>query len=171
MNTLLIGYCRIAWLGLVLHLGFAIPALVVAPDGLIHIFNVLPAFFVDNLPGNGEAGDRSTESMFEEGYEHPVGLAEWPIGYRSAGSSCIPCHNGTLEDRNLTINRPGVIPNTPSFELAGDASQWALSDRPANSTANSDTLLPYIDPFTDGSPTQHMVYKHLIIPFAKKSPM
>ncbi|SOD89171.1 hypothetical protein [Spirosoma fluviale] len=167
MNTLLVGYCRTVWLGIVLNLGFAIPA----PDGLIHIFDVLPTLLTEKLPGNGEEGYRSPEPVFKEGHKLPVGPAEWPISYRSMGPNCTSCHNEILKGRNLTNNRPSVIPNTSAHEPDGKASQWFLYDCAADSHSNSDTLLQYIDQFTDRSSTEHMVYKHLIIPFAKTSSM
>lgn len=148
MNTLLIGYCRIVWLGIILNLGFAIPTLLKDP-----------------LPNKGEEDHRSSGLSSQEGHGRPVELG--PIGYGSAGPNCTSFPNGSSKGRNLASNRLSVIPNAPAHKLASDA----FHDYPANSHFNSDTVQAQINQVIDRAPSQHMAYKHLIIPFAKTSPM
>lgn len=137
----------------------------------LYIFNVLPTIFKDKLPNNGEEGYRSLGFIFEEGHELPVGLAQRHIGYKSVEPNCAFCHTGTVKDKDLTGNKPKVLLGSPAHELDLEAFQWFLYDCAADKRFNSDTLMRYIDQFADMSPTEHMVYKHLIIPFAKTSLM
>ncbi|MDQ2771191.1 MAG: c-type cytochrome [Bacteroidota bacterium] len=135
----------------------------------LYIFEVLPRLFADKLPQNGQPGYRSLGFSFEPGHALPVGLAVRHIGYKAVEPNCALCHTGTI--KKLPTDAPQLLMGSPAHELDLERFQWFLYDCAADKRFNPDTLMAYIDRLEKLSPTEHLVYKHVIIPFAKNALM
>ncbi len=131
----------------------------------LYIFQVLPKIFPDKLPQNGQPGYRSLGFIFEPGHDLPVGLAARHIGYKAVEPNCALCHTGTLKKGSEQL----LLMGSPAHELDLEKFQWFLYDCAADKRFNPDTLMAYIDRIAPMSASEHLVYKHVIIPFAKTS--
>lgn len=133
----------------------------------LYIFKVLPEIFKEKLPQNGLEGYRSLGVIYEDGKDMPIGFAQRHIGYKSVEPNCALCHTGSY------VTEPegpsNVILGGPAHELDLEQFQWFLYDCASDPRFNPDTLMQYIDKIVDMKFAERMIYKNVIIPFAKTS--
>jgi mono/diheme cytochrome c family protein len=129
------------------------------------IFHVLPRVFGDLLPGPG--GYRSLGIPWEEGRELPVGFSKKTLGFPRITQNCAVCHTATY--RISADAKPVIVPTGPSHTTNVQAFLDFLQAAANDSRFSADVMMPAIEQSFDLGFDDKLIYRFLIIPFARQA--
>jgi hypothetical protein len=129
------------------------------------VWLVLPRICPEHLPGQG--GYVALGRPWEEGKEMPAGFAKKTVGYVRVGGNCALCH--------AVSSHPG--PNeVPVVVIAGPGQaadlqplQTFLAQCAQDPHFNADDILSEIDMATKLSIVDHLLYRYILIPRARRA--
>ncbi len=129
------------------------------------LFHVLPRVFADLLPGPG--GYRAFGIPWEEGRELPVGFAKKTLGFPRVTQNCAVCHTATY--RTSADAKPVIVPTGPSHTTDVQGFLDFLGAAANDYRFSPDVLMPAIEQSFDLSWDDKLIYRFLIIPFARQA--
>lgn len=129
------------------------------------IWLVLPRLCPNHLPGPG--GYAALGRPWEQGKEMPVGFAKKRVGYIRVGANCALCH--------AVSSRPGTD-EVPLPAIAGPGQtadpqpvQTFLAQCAQDPRFNADDILSEMNMATKLSIREHLLYKYVLIPRARRA--
>ena len=129
------------------------------------IFVVLPRIFSDLLPGPG--GYRSLGIPWEEGKPLPVGFSLKTMGFPRVTQNCAVCHVATY--RKSPDDKPTFVVGGPAHTSDVQGFLRFISAAANDPRFNPDRILAEIALDFDLSLIDKLLYRFIIIPFAKKA--
>lgn len=127
------------------------------------IFHVLPRVFGDLLPGPG--GYRAFGIPWEEGRELPVGFAKKTLGFPRITQNCAVCHAASY--RTSPEAKPVIYVTGPAHTTDVQGFLDFLKAAANDPRFTADVMMPAIEQSFDLSFDDKLIYRFLIIPFAR----
>lgn len=127
------------------------------------IFHVLPRVFGDLLPGPG--GYRAFGIPWEEGRELPVGFAKKTLGFPRITQNCAVCHAASY--RTGAEAKPVIYVTGPAHTTDVQGFLDFLEAAANDPRFSADVMMPAIEQSFDLSFVDKLLYRFLIIPFAR----
>jgi hypothetical protein len=129
------------------------------------IWLVLPRICADNLPGPG--GYAALGRPWEQGKEMPVGFAKKTVGYVRVGGNCALCH--AVSSRSGTDEVPLPVIAGPGQAADLRPLQTFFARCAEDPHFNADDILSEIGMATKLSIREHLLYRYVLIPRARRA--
>ena len=129
------------------------------------LFAVLPEVFPDLMPGPG--GWASCGLAWEEGKELPVGFSKRRMGFERITQNCALCHTATY--RTGPKAKPVIVPGGPSHTFDFGKMVDFIEAVGKDARFDPDVLMPPMEARFDFGWDDKLIYRYLVIPFAKSA--
>lgn len=129
------------------------------------LFAVMPEVFSDYTPGPGGWG--AFGLAWEQGKELPVGFSKKRLGFDRITQNCALCHTATY--RLDPSDNPTIVPGGPNHTLRFDLMLDFIENAAQDARFNPDVLIPRMEARFDLGVGDKLLYRYLIIPFARKA--